>query len=612
MVGTILSGRYAIIEKLGSGGMSIVYKGEDLLLGRTVAVKVLKEQFSKDKAFVDRFRREAQAGARLSHPNIVSIFDVGMDEGRHFLVMEFVEGQTLKEYLQERGGILEEEEVIQIGIQICEALEHAHENGLFHRDIKPHNILRTNSGKVKVADFGIARACGSETVTFAGSMIGSVHYFSPEQAKGYPTDNRTDIYSASAVLYELATGVLPFSGDNMISVALKHINEKPKPPREINPLLSREFEQIILKGMSKNPVDRFASAGEMKNQLSCISCSEEKKIYRNLDNADYMDDIEKPLAKRKIRPRSVAALFVLFLMLTIAGYYGVLGFLKVEETVVPNVTNIRYEEAVDILNKAGLRAEVAGRIYHSDVPKGYVISHNPEKGERVKKNRIIEMIVSLGPETAEVPNVAGKDLREAKVILNNAGFNVSSQISFVFDSHVPENTVVRQIPAAGTRVEKQETEILLIVSKGPEPVYLEMPDLRGLTFAEAEKKLEILHLKLGNVSEKESRDYFDGQVISQSIPAGTSILQGSSVDLTISSGPGPSPQYARVIVPVPKDEKKKNHRIRIEVTDAKGTHEEYNEVHRAGDYVKTRVPFYKSGVVKIYNDGDLIYEKRVP
>ena len=602
MIGTILCSRYEIKEKLGGGGMAVVYKGEDLLLGRTVAVKVLKEQFARDKTFVERFRREAQAGARLSHPNIVSIFDVGMDEGYHFLIMEFVEGRTLKEYLQEKNGILEEEEAVKIGIQLCEALEHAHENGLIHRDIKPHNILITDSGKIKVADFGIARACSAETVTFAGSMIGSVHYVSPEQAKGCPTDSRTDIYSASVVLYELVTGTLPFTADSMISVALKHINENPIPPRQINPSVSPELEKIILKGLSKNPLDRFASAQEMGNQLKSIGCSPEEKVHKK----------ENVFTRKKIHPRGVAVLSILLLVLVLGGYYGVLGFLKVEETVVPDVSNMSYEKAVDILNEAGLRAEVAGRVHHPDVPEGYVISHNPEEGEKVKKNRVIKMVISLGPETAEIPSVIGMDLREARVILNNAGFNVSSQISFVFDSEVPENTVVKQIPAAGTRVEKQETEILLIVSKGPEPIYVEMPELIGLEFAEAEKKLQDLHLKLGTVSEKESREFFSGQVISQSITPGTSILQGSSVDLIISSGPGPSPQFARVTVPVPKDDKKKKHRIKIEVTDAKGTHEEYNDVHNSGDFVKARVPFYKSGIVKIYRDGSLIYKQRVP
>ncbi|NLO89307.1 MAG: serine/threonine protein kinase [Clostridia bacterium] len=602
MIGTILSSRYEIKEELGGGGMAVVYKGEDLLLGRTVAVKVLREQFARDKTFVERFRREAQAGARLSHPHIVSIFDVGMDQGYHFLVMEFVEGRTLKEYLEEKNGILEEEEAVRIGIQLCEALEHAHENGLIHRDIKPHNILITNGGKIKVADFGIARACSAETVTFAGTMVGSVHYVSPEQAKGYPTDSRTDIYSASVVLYELVTGTLPFTADSMISVALKHINEIPKPLREINPSVSPELENIILKGLRKNPEDRFASAREMGERLKSIGSSPEERVHKR----------ENALTIRKLRPRGVAVLLALLFVLVLGGYYGVLGFLKVDETVVPDVSNISYEEAVEILNEAGLRAEVASEVHHSDVPEGHVISHNPKKGERVKKSRVIKMVVSLGPEMAEVPSVVGMDLREARVHLNNAGFNVSSQISFVFDAEVPENTVVKQIPAAGTRVEKQETEVLLIVSKGPEPIYVEMPELIGLEFAEAEKKLRDLHLKLGTVSEKENREYFSGQVINQSIDPGTSILQGSSVDLMVSSGPGPSPQYARITVPVPKGDKKREHRIRIEVTDAKGTHEEYNEVHKSGDVVKVRVPFYKSGVVKIYNDGNLIHEQGVP
>lgn len=263
MIGTVLINRYEILEKIGSGGMAVVYKAKDTLLGRLVAVKILHEQFAQDETFVRHFRREAQSGAGLSHPNIVSIFDVGRHQDDHFLVMEYVEGTNLKDIIK-RFGPLEEDHVLRMGIELCDALEHAHENGLIHCDIKPHNILVTDKGKVKVTDFGIARACTSDTITFTGSMVGSVHYFSPEQARGGKADIQSDLYSASVVLYELATGQVPFSAESPVSVALKQISDEPVPPTQINPEISPELEQVILKGMSKNPKDRYGSAGEMK------------------------------------------------------------------------------------------------------------------------------------------------------------------------------------------------------------------------------------------------------------------------------------------------------------------------------------------------------------
>jgi len=600
LIGTVLSDRYEIKEKLGGGGMAVVYKAEDILLDRPVAVKVLREQFASDETFVQRFRREAQAGARLSHPNIVSIYDVGKQGDCHFLVMEFVEGRNLKEIINEKG-IFEEKEVINIGAQLCEALEHAHENGLVHRDIKPHNILITNKGKVKVTDFGIARACSSETITFTGSMIGSVHYFSPEQAKGCPADVKSDIYAASVVLYELATGQLPFTADSMVSIALKHISEAPKPPRQVNPSISPELESIILKGMRKNAEDRYSSAGEMREELA--------RLYEGTFNEALNEKPALYQNRKKLRPVGWVALSIILLILIFGGYYGALGFLKVEETEVPDVLNMSLERATSILHEAGLRTEVTDKRHHPDIPEGYVITQEPESGKNVKKNRVVELVISLGPSTAKVPNVKGQALREAEIMLTNAGFKVSPQTSFVFDSEIPKDVVIKQIPDAGS-LEEQGTEIVLIVSKGPEPHYIEMPDLKGLSFAQAEEKLKEARLKLGTVSERESSEFFSGQVISQDIPAGTSVLQGYSVNLVVSKGPGPLPQFANVSVPIPDDGKK--HRIRIEVFDAKGTHEEYNDLHDPGETLRTRIPFYVSGTVKIFRDGEMIYVQPVP
>lgn len=598
MVGALLSNRYEIEEKLGGGGMAVVYKAKDTLLGRPVAVKVLRDQFAQDETFVEKFRYEAQAGARLSHPNVVSIYDVGRHEDDHYLVMEYVEGTNLKQIIKEKGP-LEEPEVIRIGLQLCEALEHAHENGLIHRDIKPHNILITDKGKVKVTDFGIARACTADTITFAGPMVGSVHYFSPEQARGGTADVQSDIYSASVVLYEIATGQLPFTAESPVSVALKQISEEPVPPSEINPLISPALEEIILKGMSKSAGNRFTSAAEMKEALEELNGS---GLSANSMTGD------KGKKHRKLRPAGWAALVLGLILVTAAGYFAALGFLDVEDVRVPNVVNEDVDKATEILKEAGLRVNVLEEIYDVEVPEGNVISQYPEAGEMVKKNRVVTLEVSKGPEIVEVPDVKGQNLRDAEIILIDSGFKVAPDISYIYDPKVVEGNVIRQIPDARSK-EEQGTEITLVVSKGPQPEYITMPDLRGMTLSEAEEKLNKVRLKINTVTHADSTKFFSGQVASQSVQPNSTILQGESVDIVVSNGPGPEPQLIEVKVPVPDDGER--HRVRIEVVDAKGTHEEYNNLHNSGDVVRQDVPVYGEGTIKIYRDGKLIHEEPV-
>ena len=599
MIGAVLSNRYEILEKLGCGGMAVVYKAKDTLLGRLVAVKVLHEQFSQDETFVQRFRREAQAGARLSHPNIVSIFDVGCHEDDHYLVMEYVEGTNLKDIIKENAPF-EENQVLRMGIELCEALEHAHENGLIHCDIKPHNILITDKGKVKVTDFGIARACTSDTITFAGSMVGSVHYFSPEQARGGKADVQSDIYSASVVLYEMATGELPFTAESPVSVALKQITEAPVPPSQINPEVSPGLEAIILKGMSKSPGDRFASAAEMKKVLAELNHSEAA-------SPAYLAEQKAPKNK-KLRPGGWVALAFGLLLVMVAGYFAALGFFQVDEVEVPNVVNVEVDKATESLEEAGLKVNVLSELYDIEVPAGHVISQNPEGGDKVKKNRVVTLEVSKGPEIVEVPDVTGQSLEEAEATLSASGFKIASDISYIYDSQLGEGKVVQQIPKAQTKKE-QGTEVTLVASKGAQPQYINMPDLTGLTLEEAKRKLKDAKLKVGNVNSAESSFFYSGQVADQGVEVSTSILQGKSVDLVVSKGPGPSAQYASIKVSIPDDGEK--HRLRIEVVDSKGTHEEYNNLQEPGDFVRERIPFYGEGKINIYRDGQLVHEESV-
>ncbi|EXX85166.1 serine/threonine protein kinase, partial [Paenibacillus darwinianus] len=301
MIGRELGGRYEIIERIGSGGMALVYKAHDVLLNRKVAVKILRQQFGHDEEFVRRFRREAQSAASLSHPNVVSIYDVGEEEDTHYIVMEYVEGSNLNDLIKERAP-LQTEEAVRFAVQICDALDHAHQNQIIHRDIKPHNILIGKNGRVKVTDFGIARAVTSSTITQTGSVVGSVHYFSPEHAKGISTGEKSDLYSLGIVLYQMLTGRLPFLGESPISVALKHLQDDFEEPRQVNPHIPQSLENIILRSMRKNSSERYASAQEMLEDLE--TCLKPERL--NEPKIAFTQDLDETRAMPAIRGAAAA------------------------------------------------------------------------------------------------------------------------------------------------------------------------------------------------------------------------------------------------------------------------------------------------------------------
>jgi serine/threonine-protein kinase len=345
-----------------------------------------------------------------------------------------------------------------------------------------------------------------------------------------------------------------------VSVALKQITEEPTPPSHLNPEISPELEKIILKGMSKSSKDRFASATEMKEALMELNGGE------GLVTAAVSD--KKNLRHKKLRPAGWAALAAGLILLMAVGYFAALGFFKVDEVEVPNVVNEEVEIAKEKLEESGLKVNVLSEIYDVEVPEGHVISQNPEGGEKVKKNRVVTLEVSKGAEIVEVPDVTGQSLREADAALNSSGFKVAADVNYIFDSQVGEGKVIQQFPKALTK-EDQGAEVTLVVSKGPQPEYIKMPDLRGLSLEEAQKKLEEARLKLGNISNAESSFYYSGQVADQSVDPSSNILQGQSINVVVSKGPGPSAQFASVTVSVPDDGER--HRIRIEVVDSKGT-----------------------------------------
>ncbi|MDH7576494.1 MAG: protein kinase [Bacillota bacterium] len=598
MVGTILGKRYEILAKLGSGGMAHVYQARCTILNRIVTVKILRAELAEDKEFVNRFQREAQTVASLSHPNIVSIYDVGEENGVPYLVMEYVEGSNLKEIVQ-REGSLSPAEVINIGTQVCAALTHAHERGIIHRDIKPHNILVTPTGRVKVTDFGLARVLSLPSATQSGSVMGSVHYFSPEQARGEEAGPKSDLYSLGIVLYELATGRVPFRGDNPISVALKHLQEPPPLLSKEKPMIPRGLEEIILKAMAKKPEQRFISAREMQKALAEGFVAELDDLNENHGMGFPRPTFEKPegFARwRRLHPAAWVALAVFLLMLAAGSVWAASSWFFTKDVATPSLTDIPFAEAESKIKAMGLRCQVH-KIYDSHVPAGIVTRQSPLPGTPVKKGRIVELWVSKGPRLVWLPDVRGYPLREAKTLLANAGFQV--KVEEAYNEEVPAEAVVRQVPA-GDREVSEGHEVRLVVSKGPPPGNLVMPSLLGLNVEQARVVLDGLGLVLGEIREETSVDYPEGIIFSQSISQGTPVRSGEVVNVTRSKGPGPQQRIVPLELKV-----RDSGEVKIVVQDARGTRVDYQQFHKAGEKVKKEITVFGSGEIQVYFQGQL-------
>lgn len=601
------------MEKLGGGGMAIVYKAKDRLLSRAVTVKILREQFAGDREVVRRFQQEAQAVARLSHPNIVSIYDVGQEQDLYYLVMEYIEGKTLKEIIQEKGR-LEPQEAVEYALQLCDALQHAHESNIIHRDIKPQNILITGRGQAKVTDFGIAKAVTNATMTYSGSsIIGTVQYISPEQAKGDMATVHTDIYSAGIVLYEMLTGRLPFEGDTAIGIAIKHIQAEYPLPSTLVPDFPPELELVITKAMAKRPQERFASANDMKRALEQAM----DRLTLPLGQTQVLPRVTGDRPREEIRTKNRTTgkkpkvlnwvLLALSLLLVFSGalYYGFQRYLAVKEVPVPDVTNLPVTEAERILLAEGLEWEIGSSRYDDQVPKNYVLNQKPSPGEMIKQTRAVILDVSLGPNLGKVPDVIGLTQREARVEIQNAGFQVADEIIEQYTDLIGEGYVFAQDPLPNKEV-PLGSQVTLTVSLGPQPRYIDMPNLIGKDLQEAKRILEEHYLEPGEVNNEVSYEYFSGQVISQDVLPGEQILQKSTVNLTVSLGPGPASKRATVQVWVQDDGKQ--HRIRVVIIDQTGEHEEYNAVHDSNDFISIEVPYYGKGQALVYEDDVLIKE----
>lgn len=641
--GMILCDRYEILDVVGAGGMSIVYKARDHRLNRNVAIKVLKPEFSNDKNFVTKFRIEAQASAGLTHPNIVNVYDVVDDEGIYCIVMELVEGITLKQYI-EQNGRLNMETAIDFSIQIASGLEAAHENHIIHRDIKPQNIIVSKNGNIKVTDFGIAKAASSNTLT-SGAM-GSVHYISPEQARGGYSDERSDIYSLGITMYEMVTGRVPFEGDNNVSVALMHIQNEMIPPRQYYPDIYSSFEKIILKATQKKPERRYLTASALIADLKRVQnnpnidivvaptsitnsptqewTKEDVQAIRNgsanrdmysqsydnppvsqemgeirpigynstpqansgrinellqededewedeyepepqpkrgslkkvqdydededIEDDEDPDDIDPGIRKAVTIAGVATAVIIAIIIIVVLG--NVLGWFKfgskkdnknkitseeVQSVAMLSVTGISEEAALKMLTDAGFTNVKTEHVEDEKTQEGYVFEQSVKEGEMIPVDQEIMLKVSAGAEEIDVPDVKGYEDSQAVTLLTEAGFQVSH--AYEYSEDVEKDKVIKTDPEGGTKAAKG-SKIIVTVSNGSEKKEVEVPNLGGLTEAQARDSLSSKKLSAGNVTHANSDSVAAGMVISQNPSRGTTVTEGDSVDFVISDGP---------------------------------------------------------------------------
>ena len=550
--GKILGNRYEIIEKIGNGGMATVYKAKCHVLNRYVAVKVLRDEFTTDEEFIKRFRIEAQSAASLTHPNIVSIYDVGNEGNLYYIVMELIKGKTLKEIITEERGPLPWKWSVNIVIQIASALEMAHKNNIVHRDIKPHNIIITEDGVAKVTDFGIAKAVSNSTITAFGTTIGSVHYFSPEHARGGFTDAKSDLYSLGVVMYEMLTGKVPFDADTPVSVALKHMQEMPVEPKELNQNIPQSVNDIIMKAMQKDANLRYQSATEMLKDLNealkspeanfvqigenvnaatqRISTQEIQEAERKAkENNKKPNKFKEVILKHKVLSAILGAILLFFLVFGLSSLIFNAAFPK--EVELPNFVNMTQEEAEQTAEELNLKLVVESEEYSPEVEAGKIISQDPTYQEdyMVKEKSEVKVIISKGTEKTTVPKVEGMTREEAEQALEEA--KLKAEVTEENDEEVEAGIVISQEVEPDTEVDAG-TVIKIVVSKGSGIVKVKVPSLIGKTEQEAKDLLSAANLEV-NVVTDEDESKNDGVVLRQSQDAGTEVEEGTTITITV-------------------------------------------------------------------------------
>lgn len=606
-IGTMIGNRYEVVEKVGTGGMADVYRAMDHRLNRYVAVKILKNEYSEDTKFVTKFRQEAQAVACLSHPNVVAVYDVGEEQGMHFIVMEFVEGITLKSYIEKKGK-LSVREAVGIGIQIASGLEAAHNSHIIHRDIKPQNILISRDGTAKVTDFGIAKAASSNTIT--ASAMGSVHYISPEQARGGFSDEKSDVYSLGVTMYEMLSGTLPFTGESAVAVALAHIQEEAVPLTAMDATIPKGISDIVAKCMQKKADFRYPTSADLIADLKMFLQDPEgeygvvKPLYENTDtifikptdvnrikaasqtttgdsgmtaaepedkkageedSGEVDPKLEKALIGGSIVVAIIIGIVIIYVIGKVFGFWGgASGSTEATPTpevtssaasatatpeasdsaqkvTVENVAGMTTEKAKTALSQKGLSNVKVSEQQSDTISAGKVISTDPEAGTEVEKDAEITLIVSSGTSTVQVPSVASMTVSKAKSTLAAEGFN-AVEGSKVYSDTVKAGLVAYSNPKGGAQASKGAT-ITLYISKGPKRTTTTVPDLMGMTKAQAKEALTAKKLVLGSVSTAYSDNVSKNRVCVQSKAEGTEVKTGSTVDITLSLGASKTYSY---------------------------------------------------------------------
>jgi eukaryotic-like serine/threonine-protein kinase len=558
----IFSDRYEIVRRIARGGMAEVFLARDLLLDRPVALKILFPELSRDRNFVERFRREAQAAANLSHPNIVSIYDWGEEDGTYFIVMEFVDGKPLSQLIRTKGA-LPAQQAADIGAAVAAALAFAHRNGVIHRDVKPGNVLMDAAGNVKVTDFGIARAINAQdNLTQTGTVMGTATYFSPEQAQGFGVDNRSDVYSLGVVLYEMVTGQPPFAGENPVSVAYRHVSEVPDPPRKINAKVPEAFESIVLQALAKAPDDRYATAEDLRTDLirfrrgrpvtakpvliaaaggadtGSMATTVQPRASATAAMTQVQPSVGGTAAAGGPRTGTYVALLVFLLgvlgilLFLLARSLGVLSTASPTKVEVPNVVGLKADAATSQLKRAGLEVEAVNET--NDAAAGVVFNQDPPAGQRADKGSAVSIHVSTGPVIKEVPSVVNQDVSDAQAVLKDAGFKVN--VIQKQDNNAPANRVLKQDPAAGAKKPEGST-VTLTVSAGKAKTTV--PNVVGQDENAAFDAISKAKLTPRRTTEASST-VEAGKVIRTSPAGGTQVDEGSTVTVVVSSGAEPT------------------------------------------------------------------------
>lgn len=560
MLGKILNQRYKVVEKIGEGGMSRIYMARDLRLKRKVALKILKEEFASDQEILTRFLREAQSAAKLAHPNIINVYDIEEDEGIHYIVMEFQDTDNLKQRIQKEGS-LDFKTVLKIFEQISAAVKYAHENGIIHRDLKPQNVLLTDKDFLKVTDFGIARAVTSSSLTQTGSMMGSVRYFSPEQAQGKQVDKTTDIYALAILIYECLTGKVPFEGENPITIALKQVQEEPDPPSSIKSGIPPEVDRVILKALNKDPARRYQEVDEFYNAfkdallLKKFRVGEEEEAAESdlnledstlvmkegplsgrIEDQDMEEDEEEEDEGEGIFAggNSVYVMILIVFLIIITLVFFKRGFVNpfLKGDVVPDLEGYKLQKARQIADSKGWQIQIKEERFDSRIPEGIIISQEPGVGSKLARGGTIEVVLSKGRPMLEVPDLVGLTLQQAREELTRISLKAAVQKNIYSDKY-EKGRVISHEPAAQEMVSPGR-KVLLVVSRGPEKT--EVPDIIGLTRDEALTVVQSKGLSIQIEDRKHSNKYLENCIISQAPPPGKMVDRGGVVRVVISMG----------------------------------------------------------------------------